>query len=109
MEKDTHEKVQKLQLIEENLHNYLAQKQQAQAQLMEIESATEAMSTAKQGYKIIGNIMVEQPSDVLKKDLAERMERVKLRIGALEKQEKQLKEKAEKLQKEIMKEMEKGE
>jgi hypothetical protein len=28
------EKIQKLQLIEENLHSYLGQKQQVQAQLM---------------------------------------------------------------------------
>jgi chaperonin cofactor prefoldin len=33
MNKDVQEKIQKLQGIEENLHNYLGQKQQVQQQL----------------------------------------------------------------------------
>jgi len=109
VEKDVHQDIQKLQLIEENLHNYLGQKQQTQAQLMELESAADALGDAKTAFRIIGNIMVEQPAAAVRKDLGERMERLKVRIGSLEKQEGRLKGQAEKLQKSIMERMKEGE
>ncbi len=96
------ERIGKLQLVEENLHSYLAQKQQVQAQLMELESAAEALAGAKNTYRIIGSIMVEQPSADIKNDLDERMERARVRLSSLEKQEEKLKQQAETLQKEIM-------
>jgi prefoldin beta subunit len=105
MEEAIKGKIQKLQLIEENLHSYLGQKQQVQSQLMEIESATAALDSAKSSYKIIGNIMVEQSEADLRKELGERLERVKVRLAALERQEERLKEQAESLQQEIMKSM----
>lgn len=110
MKPELHEKIQKLQGIEENLHNYLGQKQQVQAQLMEMESATDALDSAKQSYRIIGNIMVEEAPAQVKKSVAERMEIAKVRFQSLEKQEAKLKDEAERLQKEIMAGMkEKGE
>jgi len=105
MDQDVHERIQKLQAIEENLHNYLGQKQQVQAQLMELESAAEALTDAKEAYRIIGNIMVAKPTEELKQDLVERMERAKVRIASLEKQEGRLKGQAEKLQQEVMERM----
>ena len=102
MDKATSDRIQKLQMIEENLHTYLAQKQQAQAQLLEIESAASGLEGQERAFKIIGNVMVERPVDVLKKDLSSRLERAKLRVDAIEKQETRLKGQAELLQKEIM-------
>ncbi len=49
--------------------------------------------------------MVETPSEDLKKDLGSRKDIVELRVKSLEKQENQIKEKAETLQAEVMKEM----
>jgi prefoldin beta subunit len=105
MEEAIKEKIRKLQLIEENLHTYLGQKQQVQGQVMEIESATAALESANSFYKIIGNIMVEQPEVDLRKELGERLELVKVRLAALERQEERLKGQAESLQQEIMKSM----
>ena len=105
MDEAVKEKIQKLQLIEENLHGYLGQKQQVQAQLMELESATESLAGAKTAYRIIGNIMVERPEEELRSELGERTERIKLRLASLEKQEQRLKEQAEGLQQEIMQSM----
>ena len=107
MEKELHERIQKLQSIEENLHRYLAQKQQLQSSIMEMESAQDALSTAKKSYKIIGNIMVEQSKEEITSSLKDRMERTQLRMTALEKQEAKLKEKAEAIQKEVMGSMKK--
>jgi len=102
MDQAIQEKISKLQLIEESLHSYLAQKQQVQAQLLEFESAAESLDGAKSTYKIIGSVMVEQPAAAVKKDLDEKMERIKVRVDSLDKQEKRLKDQADALQKEIM-------
>jgi prefoldin beta subunit len=107
MEEELQARIHKLQLIEESLHGYLAQKQQLQSQQMELESAKDALEGATASYKIIGNIMVEKPADELRKDIAERMERLTLRITSLEKQEQRLKEQAEGLQQGIMASMKK--
>ncbi|MBR9693117.1 hypothetical protein GOV07_04280 [Candidatus Woesearchaeota archaeon] len=105
MEQEIQAKIQKLQLLEENLHALLAQKQQVQAQLMEVESAKGALDGKDSGYQIVGNIMVEQTAKDLNKDLDERMERSKVRLAALEKQEADVKKKAESIQKDVMESM----
>ncbi len=105
MDQAVKEKIQRLQLIEENLHNYLGQKQQVQGQLMELESAAESLTGAKASYRIIGNIMVERTEEELRTELTEKTERIKVRLASLEKQEQRLKEQAESLQKEIMESM----
>ena len=106
MEKGTEKKIGQLQLLEQNLQNFSMQKQTFQAQLLEVDNALEELSKTKQeSYKIIGPIMVQTPAEDLKKDLESRKEIVDLRIKTLEKQESQIKEKAEKLQQEVRKEM----
>ncbi len=108
MEAELKERIRKLQLLEESLNANLQQKQQAQAHLMELESAKEALGGASQAYRIIGNLMVERPAARLSEELEEQMERSRVRIAALEKQEAQAKEKAEGLQQEIMQGMKEG-
>lgn len=104
MKEEVQAKIQKLQLLEENMHALLAQKQKVQAELMELESA-EAALNGETAFKIIGNIMVEQPVADVKKELDDRLARFKVRLASLEKQEASLKGKAEALQQEIMKSM----
>ena len=100
-------KVQKLQLLEQNAQQLLAQRQQFQQSLLEIESALGELDKTKEAYKIIGNIMVATEKEDLKKDLAQKKESMELRIKTLEKQETEVKEKAKKLQEEVLKELEK--
>lgn len=102
---ELHERIQKLQSIEETLHAYLAQKQQVQSKLMELESAAEALKSAKTSFRIIGNIMVERPAEELQQETAEQLSRTKVRLEALEKQERRLKEQAETIQKEVVESM----
>ncbi len=106
---DTQEKIQRLQLIEQNLQNFLAQKQQFQSQLFELENALKELETTSQAYKIIGNIMIASNKEDLKKDLGQKKEITELRISSIEKQEKQLKDKAKKIQEEVMGSMKKDE
>lgn len=106
---DTQEKIQRLQMIEQNLQNFMAQKQQFQSQLFELENALKELGTTSQAYKIIGNIMVASDKEALTKDLEQKKEIAELRISSIEKQEKQLKEKAKKIQEEVMGNMKKNE
>jgi len=109
MDKELQNKINQLSLMEQNLQNFALQKQQFQAQLMEIESAEKEISTSKEAYKIIGNIMVASNKEKIKKELADKKEILNTRIEAFEKQEVKLKEKAEELQKEVLDEMKKSE
>ena len=102
MEKSTEEKIQQLQLIEQGMQNFLAQKQQFQAQLAEIESALKELEKSKDAYKIVGNIMVSADKEELLKDLKSKKEIIDLRIKTLEKQEKQMKEKASAMQSQVL-------
>lgn len=106
-EKEVEQKINQLQLIEQSLQNLLMQKQQLQLQLVEVESALKELETAKEVYKIISNIMVSSKKEDLKKDLSSKKEMAEMRVKNLEKQENQLKEKATKLQAEVMKNIKK--
>lgn len=99
------EKLKQLQLVEQNLQISLQQKQQFQAQLLEVETAIKEIAKTDDAFKIIGNIMVHSPNDVLKKELDQKKEIFDLRIQTIEKQEGALKEKFNKLQSEVLGEM----
>ena len=104
MDKDSEKKVQELQLIEQNLSNLLMQKQTFQARLLENENALKELNeTKKQSYRIIGNILVAMDKERLKKDLESQKEIFDLRIKNIEKQEDKLKEHAQRLQAEVLK------
>ena len=109
MNKETEEKIGKMQLLEQNMQNFLMQKQQFQSQLIELNSALEELDKSETSYKIVGNIMVRSNKDDLKKDIESKKEMAELRISSIEKQENELKEKAQSLQKEVLSEMKESE
>jgi prefoldin beta subunit len=106
MKKDTEQKIEQLQRIEQSMQNILMQKQQFQSQMIEIESALNELKNSEENYKIIGNIMVKANKEELQKDLSQKRELFELRIKTIEKQEKETKEKASKIQTEVMQEIE---
>ena len=101
------ESLQRLQMIEQNVQSLAMQKQQFQAQNFEIESALKELDKTKSAYKIVGGIMIGADKTELKKELEQKKEVLDLRLKNIEKQEKQLKEKAKKLQEEVMADMKK--
>ena len=106
--KDTQEKITQLQMYEQNLHSFNSQKRNFQSQMMEIENALKELGIAHEPiFKIVGNVMFNHDKESITKDLKERKEVLDLRIKSLEKQEKSIEEKAQKLQKEVMEEIEK--
>ena len=101
------QKINQLQLLEQNIQNLSLQRQQFQAQLIEIENALKELETTTEAYKIISNIMVLTKKEDLTKELKQRKEVTEIRIKNLEKQEEQLRSKAKDLQKEILSSMKK--
>lgn len=102
LSKDTQDSISKLQLIEQNVQTLLMQKQQFQAQLFEVDSALKEIEKTDEAFKIVGNVMLKADKPALKAELGSKKELIDLRLKNIEKQEKQLKEKAEALQKEVM-------
>jgi prefoldin beta subunit len=100
--KEAQESISKLQMIEQNMQALLVQRQQFQAQLFELESAVKELAKAPEAFRIIGNIMVGTDAKQLQGELSQRKDVVELRLKNLEKQEKQLKERAEALQKDVL-------
>ncbi|MGV8151207.1 MAG: prefoldin subunit beta [Candidatus Woesearchaeota archaeon] len=105
---EVQEKINQMQLIQQNMQNVAMQRQQFQIQETEIESALSELENSSENYKIIGNIMIKADSEKLKSELKERLEMLKIRINSLEKQEEKFRDKAEDIQKEVLKEIEKN-
>jgi len=105
MEKDTEDKLSQLQLVEQNLQSFLLQKQNLQMQLMEVESALTEIDKTENAYRIIGSLMVAARKDELKKELKSKQEMLNMRINSVEKQEDKLREKASKMQSEVLEQM----
>ena len=103
MDKDTQEKITKLQMMEQNLQNLLAQRQQFTTQLAEIEGAVKELATKEPVYKLVGNILVKSEPEALKAELSQKKELVELRIKSLEKQENQMRDRSAQLKEEVMK------
>ena len=109
MDNELQNKINQLSMIEQNIQNFSMQKQQFQAQMLEIESAEKEIMDSKEAFKIIGSVMVAQEKDKLKKELKDKKAVLKTRIESFEKQEDKLKEKAESMQKEVLEGMKKSE
>ena len=103
--KESENKLGQLQMIEQSMQNLLMQKQQFQLQQVEIEAALKELENVDEAYKIIGNIMVLSKKADLNSELKSKKEIIELRMKHMEKQENQLREKASKLQNEVLKEM----
>jgi len=108
MKEDQQNKIMQLQMMEQNMQNVLSQKQGFQAQAAEIENAlTELKETKEQVFKVIGTTMISTDKNKLEKELSSKKEILDLKIKNFEKQEKQIKEKFEELQSEVVKNIKK--
>jgi len=107
--KETQEKIQELQILEQNLQALLLQKQAFQLELNETENALSELGKSKdEVYKITGQIMIKASKPELEKELKEKTDILSLRLKSIEKQESIFKEKLEKLRNEVEKEIKKG-
>lgn len=106
--KQAEQKILQLQLLEQNIQSLTMQRQNFQTQLLETDNALEELKTSKDKvYKVIGGIMISSTKADLEKDLKSKKEMLDIRVKNLESQEKKVKEKAENLQAEVLKQLKK--
>ena len=104
------EKLQELQILEQNLSAFISQKQTSQIELNEVENAlNEINNSPNELYKIVGNIMVKANPVDLKKELDEKKKILSLRVSSLEKQERIIEQKSSELRDELTSSAEKDE
>lgn len=102
--KETQEKIQQLQIFEQNLQNLLLQKQAFQFELNETENALKEVEKTKEDiYKLIGQVMLKASKPEIEKELQQRRDILNIRIKSIEKQDSRLKEETEKIREEVMK------
>ena len=99
------EKVQQLQLLQQNLQSINAQQQQLQDQALELESAASELKASKKAYRIIGNLMIEDAPEKIIKGLNEKLEMVNMRLKNFNESEEKLKKNINLLQKEVILEL----
>ena len=102
------QKIQEMQMLEQNLQNLLLQKQAFQMELSETESALQAIKdSGEEVFKIIGQLMVKTEKSKIKEELENKKKILELRTKTMETQENSFTEQLGKLREEIMKTMKK--
>ena len=106
IDKETQEKIQELQSLEQTLQSLIMQKQAFQFELNETDNALSEIEKSKDDvFKIIGQIMIKSSRDQIIEDLKNKQKLLKLRLDSIEKQEKTLSEQSEKIREEVMKKL----
>jgi len=104
IDEKTQEKIQEIQILEQNLHNLLLQKQAFQMELNETENAlSEIEKTKEDVFKMISNIMIKTDKNKLKEELGRKKDLLNLRLKSIESQENEFSKQLESLRREIMK------
>lgn len=103
IDKETQEKIQALQIYEQNFQSLIMQKQAFQVELHETEKALEEIKESKDDvFKIIGQIIIKTDKKKLEEELKKKKELLSLRLSSIEKQEEELTKELEKLRQELM-------
>ena len=86
--KEVEHDINEFQTVQNQLQMIMVQKQQVKMQLGEIDDALEELK-GKSGkvFKSIGAVLVESTAEDVTKELSERRETMKVRVGVLGKQE----------------------
>ena len=94
------EKVRELQETQQQTRLVMTQRYQVELELRETERALDELKKGEnpETYKVVGRILIRTASKDLIKELEEKVETLKLRLSALEKQEKRLRERLISLQ-----------
>jgi len=98
----------RLQQLQQTLQGVMAQKQQLELQLSEVEHAEselEKMTETAVIYKSIGALLVKSKKDKVTAELTERKELLKMRVDVLGKQEERLRTQAKDLQEKLQQDL----
>lgn len=104
IDKETQEKIQELQGLEQGLQNLLMQKQAFQIELTETENALSEIVDSKDDiFKLVGNIMIKADKKKTEEGLKKKQELLALRLKSIYSQETDLEKQVESLREEVMK------
>jgi prefoldin beta subunit len=98
----------RLQQLQQTLQSVMAQKQQLEMQLTEVEQAAgelEKLDETAVVYKSIGALLVKSEKDKVSTELTERKELVKMRVDVLAKQEERLRTQVKDLQEKLQQDL----
>ena len=94
-------KIQEVQIIEQNLQNLLLQKQAFQMEISETKAAKKEIEKSEDIFKIIGQLMIKTDKEKTMEELMNKEKILDLRMKSIEKQEASLIERSENLKKDI--------
>lgn len=99
-------KIQELQMLEQQLQSSLMQRQSLQVEYNECSNALKEISETKGDvFKVLGGIMIKTDKQSAQKELEIKQKELNMKLSAFDKQEKVLEEKISKLQKEVSSEL----
>ena len=100
--KEHNQKIEEMQILEQNLQSLLYQKQAFQMELSETQSSVKEIEEAKDDvFKIVGQLMIKSDKKKVLDDLSSKEKLLELRIKSIEKQENSFLEKIEALKEEF--------
>ena len=94
-------KIQEMQIIEQNLQNLLLQKQAFQMEISETKATKKEIEKSEDVFKIIGQLMIKTDKEKTMEELINKEKILDLRMKSIEKQEASLMERSENLKKYI--------
>jgi len=98
----------RLQQLQQTLQGVMAQKQQLEMQLSEVEQAVSELEKLNETaviYKSIGALLVKSEKDKVTTELTERKELLKMRVDVLGKQETRLRTQVKDLQEKLQRDL----
>lgn len=102
MNQDFSKKIQEIQILEQNLQTILMQKQNMTLEINEVLNAMqEIKSSPNEVYQMLSGIMIKSSVEKVRKELEEKKKIFELRISSIEKQEKIIEDKIQKLRDEM--------
>lgn len=103
-DKDRENKIEELQIAEQNMQNLFLQKQAFQMELRETQAALKELEkSGDEVYKIIGQMMIRTDKKEMKEELLRKEKIIDIKIKSFERQESVFSEKIEELQRQITK------
>ena len=96
-------KIQEMQILEQNLQNLFLQKQSFQIEFSETQAALKEIENSEDEiFKIVGQLMIKTNKSKVKEELSNKEKFLEIRMNSIEKQENSLTEKLERLREEII-------
>ncbi|MEX0932547.1 MAG: prefoldin subunit beta [Candidatus Pacearchaeota archaeon] len=96
------QKLQEMQILEQNLQNSFMQRQSFEMELSETQAGLEELkSSDEDAFKIIGQLMVKTDRKKVIEELSNKVKILEMRLDSLSKQESSLMEKLENMRAEL--------